>query len=131
MRFRILLIGRSIAGMGISSAFIDPERRLTYGGLQAETRRVVNLLTAEGLRREDRVAMLVLDTVDFPVIFWGAIRAGVVPVALNTLLTTDQYRYILSDSRARSLFVSAPLLPVVEPVLKEMPELDLGLRDRW
>lgn len=110
-------------GNGDKLAFADSDQSLTYGALQAETKRLANLLSAQGLKREDRVAMLVLDTVEFPVIFWGAIRAGVVPVALNTLLTTDQYRYILSDSRARSLFVSAPLLAVVEPVLQEMPEL--------
>ena len=46
--------------------------------------------------------------------FWGAIRAGIVPVPLNTLLTAEQYRYILADRRARVLFVSAALLPVVK-----------------
>src|SRR5262249_52908501 len=55
--------------------------------------------------------------------FWGAIKAGVVPVALNTLLTTEQYAYILADSRAKALFVSAPLLPVVQPILGQLPFL--------
>ena len=62
---------------------------------------MANLLATYGLPRESRVAMLLLDTVDFPVAFWGAIKAGVVPVCLNTLLTTEQYAYILGDSRAR------------------------------
>ena len=54
--------------------------------------------------------MIMLDTVDFPIVFLGAIRAGIVPVPLNTLLTTDQYAYVLADSRARVLFISEALL---------------------
>jgi 4-hydroxybenzoate-CoA ligase len=63
-----------------------------------------------------------LDTVDFPVAFWGALRAGVVPVPVNTLLPPDQLAYILADSRAAGLVVSAPLLPALLPILD-------GLRD--
>ena len=111
------------AGRGDKAAFVDPERSLTYGELQTESNRAANLLAAQGIGREDRIAMLVLDTVDFPVIFWGAIKAGVIPVALNTLLSTDQYHYILEDSRAKSLFVSAPLLDTVGPALEKLPEL--------
>ena len=54
--------------------------------------------------------MLMLDTVDFPIVFLGAMRAGIVPVPLNTLLTAEQYAYVLADSRARVLFVSEALL---------------------
>ena len=104
-------------------AFLDPERRLTYGELAADCKRLGHLLAAAGIGREARVAMIALDTVDFPVIFWGAIRAGVVPVALNTLLTTEAYAYILRDTRAQALFVSAPLLPTVAPLLAELPGL--------
>jgi 4-hydroxybenzoate-CoA ligase len=110
-------------GRGGKPAFIDPERSLTYGALGEDCARMARLLSDHGLAPETRVAVLVLDTVDFPVIFWGSIRAGVVPVALNTLLTTEQYRYILSDCRARALFVSAPLLPKVEELLGELPQL--------
>ncbi len=117
-------IGRNLAaGRADKKAFIDPARSLTYGELDSGSNRAANLLGAQGIGREDRVAMLVLDTVDFPVIFWGAIKAGVIPVALNTLLSTDQYRYILEDSRAKALFVSAPLLETVGPALEKLPAL--------
>jgi len=119
------LIGRNIgAGRGAKTAFIDPQRRLSYAELESECARFGTLLSDYGLDAEMRIAMLMLDTVDFPVVFLGAIRAGVIPVALNTLLTTDQYRYILGDCRARALFVSAPLLPVIEPILEELPSLE-------
>ena len=56
--------------------------------------------------------------------FLGAIRAGVVPVPLNTLLTSDQYAYVLADCRARVLFVSEALLPVVKDMVGRMPDLE-------
>ncbi|HSG96172.1 MAG TPA: benzoate-CoA ligase family protein, partial [Afifellaceae bacterium] len=118
-------IDRNVAeGRADKPAFIDPRRTLTYGGLQAATNRMANLLAAHGMTREDRVAMIVLDTIDFPTIFFGAIRAGVVPVAVNTLLATDQYRHILEDSRARALFVSEPLLKTVAPALDGLEALN-------
>ncbi len=65
---------------------------------------------AAGIERERRIALVMLDTVDFPIAFWGALRAGVVPVPINTLLPPEITGYILEDSRAAALFVSAPLL---------------------
>jgi 4-hydroxybenzoate-CoA ligase len=119
------LLDRNVEqGRGDKPAFIDPERTLTYGALRDDCARMGGLLAEHRLGAESRVAMLVLDTVDFPVIFLGCIRAGVVPVALNTLLTTDQYEYILGDCRARALFISAPLLATVEPILGKLPSLE-------
>jgi 4-hydroxybenzoate-CoA ligase len=115
--------GNVAQGRGGKAAFIDPEGTLSYGELQVRCNRTANLLATYGLQRESRIALLLLDTVDFPVAFWGAIKAGVVPVCLNTLLTTEQYGYILGDSRAQALFVSAPLLPVVQQVLGRLPFL--------
>ncbi|TQV79540.1 benzoate-CoA ligase family protein [Denitrobaculum tricleocarpae] len=117
-------IDRNIAkGLSEKTAFIDPVRSLTYGDLGRESCRAANLMISHGLGLEDRVAMLVHDTVDFPVIFWGAIKAGIVPVALNTLLSTDQYHYILEDSRAKVLFISAALLETLKPALAKLPRL--------
>jgi 4-hydroxybenzoate-CoA ligase len=105
-------------------AFADPWRSLTYGALHEATGRFAAALGAAGIGRERRLAMLMLDTVDFPVAFWGAIRAGVVPVPINTLLPPEQIAYILADSRAEALAISAPLLAGVQSVL---PPLKLTL----
>lgn len=102
---------------------IDHGRSLTYGDLADQSDRMADLYQRHGLRREDRAAMLVLDQIEFPIIFWGSLKAGVVPVPLNTLLAADVYDAILCDSRARALFVSKELLPVVEPVLANNPHL--------
>ena len=118
------MVDRNVAsGWAAKPAFIDASETLTYGELQARCNRMGNLLSTYTIAREQRVALLLLDTVDFPVAFWGAIKAGVVPVCLNTLQTAEQYAYILGDSRARALFISAPLLPVVQPILGRLPFL--------
>ncbi|MEM8687779.1 MAG: benzoate-CoA ligase family protein [Pseudomonadota bacterium] len=105
-------------------AFIDPDRTLTYGELLSASCQMANLLTALGIPREARVAMIMLDTVDFPITFWGAIRAGIVPVPLNTLLNGAQYEYMLRDARAQVLVISAALLPTVEDVLGDIECLE-------
>jgi 4-hydroxybenzoate-CoA ligase len=84
---------------------------------------MANLVETYGIARESRVAVLMLDTIDWPVVFLGAIKAGVVPVALNTMMTADAYAYMLADSRAKALFVSAALLPTVQPILGQLPHL--------
>jgi 4-hydroxybenzoate-CoA ligase len=98
------------AGNGDRVAFRDPWRSLTYAELDAASARFAAGLDAAGIERERRIALVMLDTVDFPIAFWGALRAGVVPVPINTLLPPDITGYILQDSRAAALFVSAPLL---------------------
>ncbi len=107
-------------GFGAKLAFVDPERTLTYQQLQTSSKKLANVLSELKVRRECRIAMLMLDTIDFPVVFWGALRAGVVPVCMNTLLTGEQCKYMLSDSRAETLFIAASLLEIVEPVLKKL-----------
>ena len=117
-------VDRNVAeGRGDKAAFIDPARNLTYGELRDAVARIGPLLARLGIEPEHRIALVLLDTVEFPIVFWGAIRAGVVPVLLNTRLTADQYRYLLEDSRARAVFVSTALLPVVHEAAKDLPAL--------
>jgi 4-hydroxybenzoate-CoA ligase len=92
-------------------------RSATYGELARETGRMVGLYERHGIRREERAAMLVLDQIEFPVIFWGSLKAGVVPVAINTLLSTELHAAILDDSRASALFISRELLVAAAPAI--------------
>ncbi|HVV60203.1 MAG TPA: benzoate-CoA ligase family protein [Pseudolabrys sp.] len=110
-------------GLGAKVAFVDPERSLTYGDLQAHSYRFANALRQLGLDHERRVALLLSDTVDYPVAFWGTIRSGNVAVPLNTFLNAAQYAYILGDCRASALVVGALLAPVIWPVLEKLPRL--------
>src|SRR3989442_14258046 len=72
---------------------------------------------------EHRVLLALTDTIDFPTAFLGAIKAGIIPVAVNTLLTPKDYEYMLSDSRAKALVVSEQLIPQFSPLLPNLPFL--------
>ncbi|MBV8791649.1 MAG: AMP-binding protein, partial [Pseudolabrys sp.] len=79
------LVDRNVReGRGAKVAFADPARRVTYAELAEDVARVGPMLARLGLQREDRFAMIMQDTVDFPVLFFGAIRAGIIPIPLNT-----------------------------------------------
>jgi benzoate-CoA ligase len=94
-------------------AFVDELGSLSYGALDERVRRVAAGLRALGIKREERVLLLMLDSNDWPVSFLGALYAGVVPVAVNTLLTADDYAYMLEHSRAQAVLVSGALLPAL------------------
>jgi 4-hydroxybenzoate-CoA ligase len=108
------------SGRGSKVAFTEGNRTLTYGELQKETCRFASGLKALGFGHESRMVMLALDVIEFPVAFWGAIRGGIAPIPLNTLLASDQYAYMIEDSRAAILLVSDALAKTVEPILPRM-----------
>ena len=95
------------------AAFIDDRDTVTYGELAERSQRFAAALLDLGLRREERVLLVMLDGNEWPVAFLGCLWAGIVPVAVNTLLTADDYAYMLRHSRARAVLVSAPLQPVL------------------
>lgn len=108
----------------------DDSGAFTYGELAGRVRRFAAALVGLGVRPEQRILLCLFDTVDFPSAFLGAIYAGVVPVPVNTLLTMADYDFMLSDSRARALIVSASLLPMFEPILAARPELLVIVSDQ-
>ena len=99
------------AARASKTAYTDDHGTLSYGELADRVRRMAAALLDSGLRREDRVLLLMHDNNDWPVSFLGALYAGIVPVAVNTLLTTDDYAFMLQHSRAQAALVSAALLP--------------------
>ena len=110
-------------GFGDAVAFTDGARSVTYAELRERTWRVAAALKSLGLRPEDRVALLLYDTVDYPAVFWGAIRAGIVAVPFNTFLTVEQYAYMLADSRVQAIVAAAPLAQAILPILDRAPHL--------
>src|SRR5713226_3408268 len=110
-------------GLGGKVAFTDSARSLTYGELQERTCRFAAALRALGLHEENRVILLFHDTIDHPVAFWGAIRAGIIPIPINTLLTAEQYAYLFADSRAAAAVVAAPLARTVLSIRDRLPFL--------
>jgi benzoate-CoA ligase len=99
------------------AAFIDDVSALTYGRLDERARRFAAALRDAGVKREERVLLLMQDCNDWPVVFLGAMLAGVVPVAVNTLLTADDYAYLLEHSRSQAVLVSGAIRPTLKAAL--------------
>ncbi len=112
------------AGRAGKPAYIDGRRTLTYGQLADRVARFGAALRGLGLRREERVLMAMLDTVDWPTAFLGCLKAGIIAVPVNTLLTEDDYRFMLGDSRAKCLVVSEALFPRFEKLIGDCPDLE-------
>jgi len=116
------LIERNLrAGRADKVAFIDDAGPYTFGELADRVNRFGSGFKAMGIGMEDRVLLALSDTIDFPTAFLGAIKAGIVPVSVNTWLTPNDYKYMLGDSRARALIVSEHLLPQFAPLIGKMP----------
>ena len=110
-------------GLGDKIAFIDSDRSLTYASCRRARCRFAAALRTLGLDEESRIVLAFHDTVDYPVAFWGALRAGIVPIPVNTLLTAEQYAYMLADSRAAAAVVAGALLPTLLSIRDRLPRL--------
>jgi benzoate-CoA ligase len=99
------------------TAFIDNTGSLSYGELEARSRRLATGLRDLGVKREERVLLAMHDVNDWPVAFLGAIYAGIVPVAVNTLLTADDYAYMLEHSRAQAVLAGGEVLSALKAAL--------------
>jgi benzoate-CoA ligase family protein len=104
-------------GRAARLAVIDDRGSHTYGALLDRAKRAGNALLALGVQPEQRVLLAMLDTVDFPAVFLGAMRAGLVPVPVNTLLQPKDYQHLLGDSRARAVVVSDAMVAKLQPAL--------------
>lgn len=118
-------IDRHLAeGRGDKIAFIDDKGSYSYAELAARVNRAGNLLKAQGVRPEQRVMLALLDSIDFPAMFFGAMKIGAVPIPVNTLLTTQDYDFFLRDSRAVVLVVSDALVEKFRPIISDQPYLE-------
>lgn len=113
-------IDRHIAeGRGQKAAIECEERCVTYQQLFEMVNRAGNCLRKLGVRIEERVFLLLFDVPEFAASFFGAIKIGAVPVPVNTLLKSADYRYLLNDSRARVAIVSEALLPLIKAIPRQ------------
>jgi len=105
-----------LEGRGHRIAIECGEEQVTYRQLMERTNRAGNLLRDLGLRREERVLMLLHDTPEFLYTFFGAIKMGAVAVPVNPMCQAHEYEYVLNDSRARVAVISEALLPELESI---------------
>jgi benzoate-CoA ligase family protein len=111
-------VDRHVAeGRGDKVAFFHDAGSITYTGLQELVNRTGNALLDLGVRPEQRVLCLLLDSPEFLGAFWGAIKIGASPIPANTMMRADDYLYFLDDSRAPVAIVSEALLAEAGPAL--------------
>jgi benzoate-CoA ligase family protein len=109
-------IDRHIAeGRGAKAAIRSNDSAVSYAELAANVNRSANALTRLGLKHGERLLMVVKDCPAFFYLFWGAIKAGIVPVPLNTLLRSSSYAFMINDSSAAALVYSPEFAGEVEP----------------
>jgi fatty-acyl-CoA synthase len=115
-------------------AVVDGERRWTYAELRERVNRVASALRGRGLERHDRVAALCPNVPALLELHHAVPAAGGVLVAINVRLSPDEIRYILENSGARMLFITAELEPlIVDPPagLEIVPVDDGGAADPY
>ena len=98
-------------------------REVTYAELADRVDRCGNALLGLGLGRGERVLMMVKDCAEFYFLFWGAIKAGIVPVPLNTMLRAKDYAFMVEDSGCAAVVYSPEFAAEVEPALAASPHL--------
>ncbi|HEY1349332.1 MAG TPA: benzoate-CoA ligase family protein [Ktedonobacteraceae bacterium] len=107
-------------GRGARPALFSQGQSYTYAQIAELANRVGNGLRSLGVEMEQRVAMLLLDSPEFAASFFGGMKIGAVPIPINTSLRAADYIYILNDTRARVLLISAEIWPLVHSVLSEL-----------
>lgn len=105
-------------GRPAKAAYIDEIETISYGQLDQRIRATAAGLLAAGLHREERVLLCMNDSTDWPVAFLGCLYAGLVPVAINTLLPAEDVAYMITHSRAQAVLTSGGLLPMLREALK-------------
>ncbi|WP_339713235.1 benzoate-CoA ligase family protein [uncultured Sneathiella sp.] len=109
------------SGRGQKTAVIDRSGSHSYQELSDNINRFANALEHLGVQQEQRIILCLNDSIDFPICFLGAIKAGIIPVPINTRLTVADYSFILEDGRAVAIVVSDDLFPLFEDHLEAHP----------
>ena len=118
------LVERNLAeGRGGNLAYADAGGRHSHAALAERVNRAGNALLALGLQAEQRVVLCLADSIDFPTVFLGAIKAGLLPVPVNPAMTPADLGFVLADSRAPALVISDALLPAVADSLRRQRHL--------
>ena len=115
------LDARVAEGLGEKTAIYYGETEVTYRELVAQSCRVTNMLRGLGLRIEDRVQLLLLDTPEFVAAYFGVLRAGCVAVPTNTWLLAKDYAYYLEYARPRAVIVDAEVYAQLDGVWQAAP----------
>jgi benzoate-CoA ligase family protein len=100
---------------------IAPDRTWSYGEFAARIARIANALRSLGINPGERVLFSVVDGIDFPSIFLGAMKIGAIAIPINTYLKADDYHYFIADSEAVAVIVDHTIAPVIASMRDQLP----------
>ncbi len=123
-RFNVAVpfIDRHVAeGRGAKPAIRTIDSVWSYADLANAVSRYGNCLLSSGLAPGDRVLMAVRDCPEFVALFFGAIKAGIVPVAVNTMLRQADYQFLIGDCEGAGLVYSEAMAGLIEPAAGACP----------
>ena len=119
-----LVSKNTLNGLAKKIAYIDDVSSYSFNDLEKRVQRTASAVQEIGLQREQRVLLCMLDSFELPSTFLGCIYKGVIPVLTNTVLTKDDYAYMLKDSRARVAIVDRSLSNQFVSLIEEVPTLE-------
>jgi benzoate-CoA ligase family protein len=99
------------------------EGEVTYARLAEQVNRCANLLTDLKMARGDRLCMVIKDCPAFFYVFWGAIKAGIIPVPLNTVLRARDFGFMVENSQCAAIIYSPEYRCEVEAALDRLPRV--------
>ncbi len=114
----------NLAERGDKVAIYYGDEAITYWQLIQTSCQIGNGLKALGIAPGSRIMMLLLDSPQFPATFFGAMRAGYVPIPTNTVLPSADYEYFLRDSEAKAAIISSELYPKIAAIQDNCPDLE-------
>jgi len=92
------IVEQNLATRADKTALYATSRTLTYGEIAAEANQVANALKALGVGAGETVGLLAFDGPEWVTCFFGTLKMGAVHMGINTLLTAEEYLYMLNDS---------------------------------
>ncbi len=103
------------------TAYINFDTKMSYGELDELTRQFAAWLQNQGLNKGDRIAIMMPNILQYPVVVYGALRAGLVVVNTNPMYTARELKHQLEDSGARAIVVVENFAHVLQQVHKDVP----------
>jgi acyl-CoA synthetase (AMP-forming)/AMP-acid ligase II len=100
------------------------DRRVTYREASFEVNRLANAFASSGLQIGDRVALLSKNSIEYVLLFYGASKAGVVPVPLNYRMAAPEWVYIINDAQPKMLIASAAYVSIVDGFRSELKTVE-------
>ncbi len=117
------MLEKSAAIFPSRTALIFDKERLSYQALNEKSNSIAIELTALGIKKGDRVGLLMANSIEFVIAYFGIVKTGAIVLPINILLKSDEIKFILNDAGTSLLITSEEFMPIISPIRSETPTL--------